>query len=306
MTTGTLVAAVAICGLALDLVPWLGSDTGPGPMVGSRRAPPQAASSPAASGSTDELFTRLAIETAPDGEVPAIELVVDGNAQFAVYDRFRLVSLAAREALRTGRRLEPGAVPASLFASRLVILAFARTPMGSDTTRPQAIQLTDRSGKAVSRLATLAPVELATLLPGVSIAPLTLAASFAESELRPGDRVTVVFNQVDDLRVSGGLRSVTPGQTSAGVGFKAPSAIATPTPAVPSGVRLPKPHIDVHVAAVLDLTGHVRYARALDGPADLQAAAVAAVSLWTYTPATIYNAPVPVAMQVAVGFKADR
>jgi hypothetical protein len=301
MTTGMLVAAAAVGGLALGPTPWSGSDMRPGLRVGARSAPSQAAA-----GSTDELFTRLAIDTAPDGEVPAIELVVDGSVQFAVYDRFRLVSLAAREALRTGRRLEPGALPPTLVVPRLVILAFARTPMGNDTTRPQSIQLADRSGRAVSRLATLAPVELAALLPGVSITPLTLAASFAEPELRPGDRVTVVFNQVDDVRGSGGLRSGIPGQTSAGVAFRAPSAIATPTPAVPSGVRLPKPHIDVHVSAVLDLTGHVRYARALDGPADLQAAAVAAVSLWTYTPATIYNAPVPVAMQVAVGFRAER
>jgi hypothetical protein len=264
------------------------------------------AASQAAAGTTDELFTRLAIETAPDSEVPAIQLVVDGSVQFAVYDRFRLVSLAAREALRTGRRLEPGALPPTLLVPRLVILAFARTPMGSDTTRPQAIKLTDRTGRAVSRLATLAPVDLAALLPGVSIAPLTLAASFAEPELRPGDHVTVVFNQVDDLRVSRGLRSVTPGETSAAVAFKAPAAIATPMPALPSGVGLPKPQVDVHVSAVLDLTGHVRYARAFDGPADLQAAAIAAVSLWTYTPATIYNAPVPVAMQVAVQFRADR
>jgi hypothetical protein len=50
-------------------------------------------------------------------------------------------------------------------------------------------------------------------------------------------------------------------------------------------LTLARAPVDVHVSAVLDLTGHVRYARAVDGPADLQAAAVAAVSQWTYTPA---------------------
>jgi hypothetical protein len=297
MTTGTLFAAVAVCGIALDLASWLDSDAGLRQMAGSRRAPSQATSV-----STDELFTTLAIKTAPDGEVPPIELVVDGTAQFAVYDRFRLVSLAAREALRMGQRLDPGAPPATLLAPRLVILAFARTPMGSDTARPQSIQLADRTGRAVKRLPTLAPAELAAVLPGVSIPPLTLAASFAESELRPGDHVTVVFNQVADLMFSRGPHSPTPGQSSAGVAFTPPAAIATPWPALPPGVRLARAHVDVHVSAVLDLTGHVRYARALDGPADLQATAVAAVSLWTYTPAMIYSAPVPIAMQVAVPF----
>jgi hypothetical protein len=281
MTTGTLFAAVAVCAVALNLAPPL----------------PQATS-----GSADELFTRLAIETAPDGEVPAIQLVVDGAAQFAVYDRFRLVSLAAREALRTGQRLDPGAPPATLLAPRLVILAFARTPMGSDTTRPQSIQLADRTGRTVKRLPTLGPAELAALLPGVSSPPLTLAASFAESELHPDDRVTVLFNQMGDLMFSRGPHSPTPGQSFAGVAFTPPEAIATPWPTVPTGVRLARAHVDVHVSAVLDLTGHVRYARAVDGPADLQAAAVAAVSQWTYAPAMIYKTPVPIAMAVSVPF----
>jgi len=300
MTTGTLFIA-AVCAVALNLPAPLGSGVGPRQAADSRKAPSQTTS-----GSTDELFTRLAIETAPDGEVPAIELVVDGTAQFAVYDRFRLVSVAAREALRTGQRLDPNAPPATLLAPRLVILAFARTPMGSDTTRPQSIQLTDRTGQAVKRLPTPAPAELAALLPGVSIPPLTLAASFAESELRPGDHVTVLFNQMGDLMFSRGPHSPTPGQSSAGVSFTPPVAIATPWPTVPPGVRLARAHVDVHVSAVLDLTGHVRYARAVDGPADLQAAAVAALSQWTYSPAMIYKTPVPIAMAVSVPFHADR
>ena len=297
MTAGTLFAAVAVCAVALNLALPAGSSVGPGRVAEAQKALAQATP-----GSTDELFTRLAIETAPDGAVPAIEAVVDGTALFAVYDRFRLVSVAAREALRTGQRVDPGAPPATLLAPRLVILAFARTPMGNDTTRPQSIQLTDRSGQAVKRLPTLAPAELAALLPGVSIPALTLAASFAESELHPGDHVTVVSNQMGDLMFNRGPHSPTPGQSSTAVVFTPPAAIATPWPAVPPGVRLARAHVDVHVSAVLDLTGHVRYARALDGPADLQAAAVAAVSRWTYTPAMIYKTPVPIAMAVSVPF----
>jgi hypothetical protein len=297
MTTGTLFAAVAVVGIAVTFAPRSTSDVGPGRLVDSPGAPAQSTS-----GSSDELFTRLAIETAPDGEVPPIELVVDGTAQFAVYDRFRLVSVAAREALRMGRPLDPGKPPATLLVPRLVILAFARTPTGDDTSRPQSIQLTDRNGQAVTRFPTLSPAEAAALLPGVSIPPLTLAASFAESELRPGDRVTVVFNRLGDLVFNRGPGPPTPGQFSAGVVFTPPAAVATPWPAVPPGVRLPRAHVDVHVSAVLDLTGHVRYARAVDGPADLQAAAAAAVSLWTYTPAMIYKTPVPIAMHVSVPF----
>src|SRR6185436_15165847 len=68
------------------------------------------------------LLTRLAIETAPDGDLPPIEARIERERQFAVYDRFRIVALAARAALKAGHPLDPTAPPTELRSPKVVIL----------------------------------------------------------------------------------------------------------------------------------------------------------------------------------------
>jgi hypothetical protein len=83
----------------------------------------------------------------------------------------------------------------------------------------------------------------------------------------------------------------------------ASETVKTDVPPVPPGVDLPAPQVDVHVEGVLDLTGHIRYARALDGPPELRAAAVKALASWEYKPAKMFDAPIPAVMQGVVTFK---
>jgi hypothetical protein len=249
----------------------------------------------------DQLLTRLAIETAGDADAPPIEIKLEGAKQFAVYDRFRLVALAAREALRAGRPLDAASPPAALLVPRVVILAFARAPMSGDPVQPQAVRINGRSGNR------LKAEEIRRLLAGVAVPADTVACSFDVPGLKPSDRISIVFNERTDvmsLPRGGGLPgAITPGTLSAPVDFTAPVAIDSPSPAAPPGVTLPSARVDVHVEGVLDLSGRVRFARALDGPPELRSAAAEAVGKWRYKPATMFHVPVPLAMQATVTFE---
>jgi hypothetical protein len=256
----------------------------------------------------ERLLTRLAIETAPDGDVKPIELLIEKIPQFAVYDRFRLVSLAARAALRAGKPLDPDNPPADLSRPRLVILGFARSPLGGgDTPPPREIQLTDRNGRAVNRIGVLKKEELASLLPGVEVPALTLAVAFGIPNLRPSDRIAIVFNERPGVGMGGvpmgGMPSGRqPGTSTAGVAVTPPKAKVETPPLPPPGVTIVAGKNVVKVEGVLDLTGRVRYARALDGPPELRAAATAAVSTWQYEPAKMWASPIPLVMQATVTF----
>lgn len=229
----------------------------------------------------DQLLTRLAIESARDAETPGIEIKIEGGRQFAIYDRFRLVALAAREALRAGHPIDPAAPPKALLEPRMIVLAFARMPLSGDPVQPQFVQINGRSGKR------LKAEELRTWLPGVTVPGDAVAVSFAIASLKPADRITIVFNDRAEMMsrpsAGGGVRgALTPGTLTAPVDFTTPEARDTPSPTLPSGVTLQTPRVEVHVEGVLDLSGRVRFARALDGPVELQAAAAEAVGKWRY------------------------
>jgi hypothetical protein len=249
----------------------------------------------------DQLLTRLAIESARGAETPGIEIKIEGGRQFAVYDRFRLVALAARAALLAGHPIDPAAPPKALLEPRMIVLAFARMPMSGDPIQPQFIQINGRSGKR------LKAEEIRTWLPGVPVPGDTVAVSFAIASLKPSDRITIVFNDAVEVMSrppgGGGVHgTLTPGTLTAPVDFTTPEARDTPSPVLPPGVTLQTPRVDVHVEGVLDLTGTVRFARALDGPMELQAAAAEAVGRWVYKPATMFHVPIPLVMKATVTF----
>jgi len=131
--------------------------------------------------------------------------------------------------------------------------------------------------------------------------------SFAIGSLKPSDRITIVFNDRAEVMSrppgGGGVRgTLTPGTLTAPVDFTTPEPRDTPSPILPPGVTLQTSRVDVHVEGVLDLTGTVRFARALDGPAELQAAAAEAVGKWRYKPATMFHVPIPLVMKATVTF----
>lgn len=252
--------------------------------------------------SADQMFTRLAIETAADGDVPPVEMRIGGVAQFAVYDRFRLTALAARAAFLAGHPFDPAAPPPDLLVPRLVVLAFARSPLGGDAPRPQSVRISDRTGRDVKQVGVLSAARLRALLPGVAVPPQTLAAEFALPSLRGSDRVAILFNDAFGARAMLTPTSSVPGNFAGPVVILGPKAKDTPPAVAPPDQTWTGQRLDVHVEGLLDLTGHVRYARALDGPPALQTAALAAVARWRYEPARMYDAPVPIMMTAVVSF----
>ena len=247
----------------------------------------------------DRLLNRLAIESAADAAAPPIEIKIEGGRQFAIYDRFRLVALAARDALRAGHPLDPESLPESLRGPRVVVLALARSPMSGDSVQPQFVQINGRSGKRLKADDVLA------LLPGVTVPRDAVVFSF-DLSLKPADRISIVFNErtgmMPEARGGGVPGAMTPGTLTAPVDIMAPEAIDSPVPLAPPGLVLSSPRVEVHVEGVLDLTGRVRFAKALDGPPELQAIAAEAVGRWRYKPAMMFHVPIPLVMRATVTF----
>jgi len=188
-------------------------------------------------------------------------------------------------------------LPTELRSPKVVILAFARSPVSGDAVQPQRVQINGRDGHRMKA------DEIRSLLPGVDVPPLTVVASFAIASLRPADRVSIVFTErAEAMAGPPRLGTMVPGTFSGQVSFTAPEVVDTPAPILPPGVTLSMATVEVAVEGVLDLTGRVRYARALDGPRELQAPAVAAVEQWRYKPARMYGVPVPLVMQAKVVF----
>jgi hypothetical protein len=268
-----------------------GAASGPSPRHG-QQAPAVVA--------TDRLLTRLAIETAPDGDLEPIAFGERDEPLFMIFDRFRLVALAARDAWRKGRPLDPDNPPVDLLAARTVVVAFARTPAGPVNTPPRQIQIVRQNGRA-DRIRVFDQREIQALLPGVTVPPLSLAEAFTVSSLLPSDRVLVVFTPELEARTSR-APGVQPGTLEADVTFDPPKAIDTPPALVPPGLLTPPGQATVRVEGILDLAGRVRYARAVDGPGELHALAVETVGRWRYEPARMFGAPVPLVMRADVRF----
>ena len=134
--------------------------------------------------------------------------------------------------------------------------------------------------------------------------PLTRVVAFDVTKLTPGDKLAIVYNDPSDARANGrSSRGSTPGTFTATVAAVLPVQVKADSPVLPAGFQMTAPEVDVHVEGILDLTGHIRYPRALDGAPELRAAAVDALKTWEYKPARMFNTPVPAVLQGVVTFR---
>ncbi|HEX6465097.1 MAG TPA: hypothetical protein VFZ98_11605, partial [Vicinamibacterales bacterium] len=157
----------------------------------------------------DLLVARLAVDSAVD-DVPPIEISLESNRVFVVYDRFRLIWLAARTARRMGQQVDPANLPVQVRTPRVVVLAYPRAPITGDTVVPQWVQLNGRTGRL------LAPPDAHVLLPGVEWPPLTRVVAFDVTKLTPGDKLAIVYNDPSDARANGRIgRGMTSGTFNA-------------------------------------------------------------------------------------------
>jgi hypothetical protein len=249
----------------------------------------------------ESALTRLAIDTAPDGPVAPAEMIVEGRPLVAVYDRFRLALAAARAAFVAGHPLNAGAPPPELSVSRTLVIAYSGSFL-PDGVPAQSIEITGRDGRPVKRLAFLKADEIAAALPGEKVPGNALVASFGVPSLKPGDRIKLQ-SSATSMSLGRGMTGVVAGPSDIAVNFTVPKEQSTPPAIAPVGVTLPAGGAAVKVEGVLDLSGHVRYARAIDGPDNLRQAALDAVAKWVYVPAKMWKSPIPLVMQATVPFR---
>jgi hypothetical protein len=246
----------------------------------------------------ESALTRLAIETAAQGPVGPAEMVVEGRPLIAVYDRFRLALVAARAALAAGRPLNADAPPPELSSQRTLVIAYSGSFL-PDGVPAQSIEIIGRDRRPVQRLSFLKSDEIAAALPGETVPGNALVASFSVPSLKPGDRIKLQ-SSATSMRLGPGGTGVVAGPSDIAVNFTVPKEQSTPAAIAPAGVTLPAGGAIVKVEGVLDLSGRVRYARAIDGPENLRQAALDAVAKWTYEPAKMWKSPIPLVMQAAV------
>lgn len=255
----------------------------------------------AAAPQTDEteLLDRLAVDLAAQGPIPPIEMTIE-RPMLHVYDRFRLVALAARAAADAGRPLDPSHLPAELREPRTIVIALRGSPL-DDHQPARGLELQRRKGPRAKR-ASLTSDALRVWLPGVDVPGDAFSAAFDIASLQPGDRIKILsFASRVQIGMPGMPNQVVAGPSDITVNFSVPKELSRPAPRLPEGYA-PGSDTAVTVEGVLDLDGRVRYARAIDGPAALRDAAVAAVGEWHYEPARMWKSPVPLVMRASVTF----
>jgi Gram-negative bacterial TonB protein C-terminal len=247
-------------------------------------APPQDAQ--------DAGLARLAAEMARGGEPAPIPLESHAGAPYGVvYDRFRLMWLAARSASAAAAPAEPAPVGA-----KLVIVAYAlgdRDRMNA----PQDIQVFHPGRQPAARLDQRCGArEPDALLPGVTLPPLTCAATFQTANLGPDDVVEITYA---DPLTSGGSRTAA-----------LPVAVAMPRkthhvePVMPPGEPAPNTPIVVRISALIDVNGAVRFPYVVSGPDVFGRTALSTVEQWRFEPARVNGAPIPVTSTFTLTYQA--
>ncbi len=79
--------------------------------------------------------------------------------------------------------------------------------------------------------------------------------------------------------------------------------VSSAPPVYPPLARSQRVEGDVTVDALIDATGRMTTIKVISGPVLLQQAAVAAVQLWKYEPATLNGGAVPMHVTVIVKFR---
>jgi Gram-negative bacterial TonB protein C-terminal len=242
--------------------------------------------------SPDASLARLAAEMARGGDPAPIPLNSEAGTRYGVaYDRFRLMWLAARSASATASPAEPAPVGA-----KLVIVAYAlgdRDPVNA----PQDIQVFRPGRQPYARLEQRCGArERDALLPGVTLPPLTCAATFPTANPGPGDVVEITYA---DPLTSGGSRTV-----ALPVAVEMPRKTHHVEPVMPPGEPAPATPIVVRIGALIDLDGAVRFPSVVSGPDVFARQALSTVAQWRFEPARVNGAPIPVASTFTVTYQA--
>jgi hypothetical protein len=233
------------------------------------------------------------------GESKAFEPIPlggEGAARRGVaYDRFRLLALAAREAVAKNTKLDPQKLGPAMMPGT-VFVAFPLT-CGERIIRATAIDIVALNGSVM-------PAQNRREVSGDQVGPLlhgaqTPAGSFAIvaqlTSPRPNDTVRITYAEP--------ACGVEGNQVSVPLAFTPPKAIEMPQPALPEGVTTADP---VLVQVLVDLDGAIQRPSYVGGPQDLFRAAVDAVTRWRFEPARINGAAIANGLLLQVRFSSAR
>jgi len=234
-------------------------------------------------GNPESKLAQLAVEAARQGPVTPIPLDGSPGVEHGVlFDRFLLGVLAAKAALAAGRT-PPTTVTApgqGIVPLTMAVVAYPRRCEGR-LSPAQNIRLNARAVPAAG--APIQPVRVVAtgaaaraLLPGVTLPPSALVVGFANAPLNDAI-VSIEFTEplcpatlkIVDLTLQATMAR----------------AVRT-TMAAPMPPELPAlASTQVRVQVVIDRDGSLKYPSLIQGPSELEAAAVAVMKQWQFEPA---------------------
>jgi hypothetical protein len=241
-----------------------------------------------------EETTRLAIDLGPKREFNPLPLDSDGGTAHGVlFDSFRMLARAARDASGAGAPLDVRTLPAEVLRPRTVIVAYP-IACGGRTIAPVALDIVGLQDASAPRKGDLAKgASIAALVPGFLPPEGSIAAAFELPNVRPGDRVKISYAEpvcpagVSDISLSPRLTTARP--------------LQMPVPPRPDGV--PASSGPVHFQVLIDDEGRLQRPFLLGGPPALVQAAAAALANWRAEPARLNGAPIVSAVVLQVRFK---
>ena len=236
----------------------------------------------------------LAIEQGTAKEFAPISLDADGSAVHGVvFDRFRLVARAARQAAAAGKPLDAKQPARELLTLGTVVVAHPLRCGDKPPVPPAAIEIVPSQGQAPRRNGDVATGEaLARLLPDVSLPAGSMGAAFALERPRPIDSIKIAY---PDGACGAATEILLP------MKYTNARPVSTPMPPLPAG-QTPTER-PIRLQALLDFDGAPQRINYMGGPPALSDAAIAAVRTWTAEPARLNGAPMvaPVTFQVKFG-----
>jgi TonB family protein len=133
---------------------------------------------------------------------------------------------------------------------------------------------------------------------------LSVKCGSCKEEMDDYDKVVAGACERVGLSASGPAADVKDSEVFARVGaVQEPRKLVADPPVYPKQAREARVQGDVRLEAVVDVDGHVVGVRVKQGIPMLDAAAVAAVKQWVYTPTLVDGMPVPVILDVTVTFR---
>jgi hypothetical protein len=236
---------------------------------------------------------KVAMTLGVSKELAPIPLKADDPTPHGViYDRFRMMALAAREAKAKNPAFDPANAPMEMMQQPMVVVAYPLT-CGTRTVQPMDIDLIAADGTVMPKDDRRRTIKdgIAQQLHGAQVPAGSLAFVVQNGSPRPNDSVKITYAETacgaDGPQVS--LPMVfTPGRP-----------IEMPQPALPAGTTADEP---VLVQILIDLDGAGQQPTYVGGPQALFRAAADAVGRWRFEPPRVNGAPMTTGVLLQVRF----